>query len=49
MICLLCLSSHRWYADATMPRLLVWYVVGMWLAQWRNDIFVWENKRVSYC
>jgi hypothetical protein len=40
-------TTFRWYADSTMPRLLVFYVVGMWLAQWRNDIFVWENKRFA--
>lgn len=33
-----------WYADKRIPRVLVWYVVGNWIAQWRNDIFVWENK-----
>jgi cholesterol 7-dehydrogenase len=36
--------SFRWYAEARMPRLLVWHVIGSWLAQWRNDICVWENK-----
>lgn len=40
-------TTFRWYADSTMPRLLVFYVVGMWLAQWRNDIFVWENKKFA--
>lgn len=29
-----------------MPRVLVWYIVGNWIAQWQNDIFVWENKKV---
>lgn len=33
-----------WYAEKSVPRFLVWYVVGNWIAQWRNDIFVWENK-----
>lgn len=33
-----------WYADKSIPRILVWYVIGNWIAQWRNDIFVWENK-----
>lgn len=37
-------TCFRWYADATMPRLLSWYIVGNWIAQWQNDIFVWENK-----
>jgi cholesterol 7-desaturase len=35
----------RWFADATMPRMLVWYIVGNWIAQFQNDIFVWENKK----
>mmetsp|Transcript_19905 Transcript_19905/g.40884 ORF Transcript_19905/g.40884 Transcript_19905/m.40884 type:complete len:517 (+) Transcript_19905:222-1772(+) len=34
-----------WFADKAMPRLLVWYVVGQWLSQWRNDLVVWENKK----
>lgn len=40
-------TNFRWYADATMPRLLVWYIVGNWIAQWQNDIMVWENKRYA--
>ncbi|EFC49839.1 Rieske non-heme iron oxygenase family protein [Naegleria gruberi] len=32
------------YAEKKIPRLLVWYVVGNWVAQWQNDITVWENK-----
>jgi hypothetical protein len=35
----------RWFADATMPRNLVWYIVGNWIAQYQNDIFIWENKK----
>lgn len=34
----------RWYADRKMPRPLVWYVVGNWIAQWREDIAIWEHK-----
>jgi cholesterol 7-dehydrogenase len=34
----------RWYAERTMPRALVWYVVGNWISQWREDIAIWENK-----
>lgn len=34
----------RWYADRAMPRALVWYVVGNWISQWREDIAIWENK-----
>jgi len=37
-------TSFTWYASAKMPRMLVWYIVGNWIAQWQNDIFVWENK-----
>jgi hypothetical protein len=28
-----------------MPRILVWYIVGNWIAQWQNDIMIWENKK----
>ena len=34
----------HWYATATMPRWLVYYVVGNWVSQWRNDLDIWENK-----
>ncbi|ETO14397.1 putative oxygenase [Reticulomyxa filosa] len=34
----------HWYADRNMPRILVWYVVGLWISQWSNDIDIWENK-----
>jgi cholesterol 7-dehydrogenase len=27
-----------------MPRWLVYYVVGNWISQWRNDLDIWENK-----
>lgn len=40
-------TSFRWYADAKMPRLLSWYIVGNWIAQWQNDIFIWENKKFA--
>ena len=33
-----------WYAEPQIPRLLVYYVVGSWIAQWREDIDIWENK-----
>lgn len=33
-----------WYANKNMPKLLVWYVVGLWISQWSNDIDIWENK-----
>jgi len=41
------LVRFSWFADPAMPKLLVWYVVGQWLSQWRNDLFVWENKKFS--
>jgi len=34
----------HWYADRNIPRVLVWYVVGLWISQWTNDIDIWENK-----
>jgi len=36
--------DFQWYADRSMPRWLVFYVVGNWISQWRNDIAIWENK-----
>lgn len=36
--------NFHWFATATMPRWLVFYVVGNWVSQWRNDIDIWENK-----
>jgi len=38
-------TQFRYYAEATMPRILVWYIVGNWVAQWQNDIMLWENKK----
>lgn len=34
----------RWYAERTMSRLLVHWVVGNWISQWWADVDVWENK-----
>eukprot|EP00483_Globobulimina_turgida_P012120 UN12142 len=34
----------HWYASKKLPRLLVWYTVGQWIAQWTNDIAILENK-----
>jgi cholesterol 7-desaturase len=34
----------RWFAEPRVPRLLVWYVVGNWIAQWREDVAIWEHK-----
>ena len=36
--------DFHWFADPGLPRFLVWYVVGSWIAQWRHDIEIWENK-----
>jgi cholesterol 7-dehydrogenase len=36
--------QFRWYAERRIPRILVSYLVGSWIAQWRNDIAIWENK-----
>jgi len=34
----------RWFADRNIPRALVSYVIGNWVAQWGADISIWENK-----
>ncbi|CAF1065758.1 unnamed protein product [Adineta steineri] len=36
--------EFRAYVETKIPRLLHWYVIGNWIAQWRRDISVWENK-----
>jgi len=36
--------DFHWFADKTVPRVLVSYVVGNWVSQWANDIDIWENK-----
>ena len=36
--------DFHWYADRKVPRLLVWYAVGSWISQWRNDVRIWEHK-----
>lgn len=36
--------DFTWYADKSIPRMLVSYVVGNWVSQWANDIDIWENK-----
>ncbi len=33
-----------WFADRRVPRHLVWYAVGNWVSQWRNDVRIWEDK-----
>jgi phenylpropionate dioxygenase-like ring-hydroxylating dioxygenase large terminal subunit len=34
----------RWYAEPRVPRPIVWYMVGHWVAQWREDVRIWERK-----
>lgn len=36
--------DFHWFAEPKIPRLLVSYVIGNWVSQWRNDIEIWENK-----
>jgi len=36
--------NFQWFAEPKVPRLLVSYVVGNWVAQWRKDTPIWENK-----
>lgn len=33
----------RWHADRTVPRLFVIWVVGQWIAQWREDVEIWST------
>ncbi|CAF0749375.1 unnamed protein product [Didymodactylos carnosus] len=32
------------FIEKKIPRLLSWYIIGNWIAQWKRDIVVWENK-----
>jgi len=36
--------DFHWFADKSVPRVLVSYVIGNWVSQWANDIDIWENK-----
>lgn len=36
--------DFRWFAEPAMPRIVVWYVVGNWVSQWRNDVRIWQSK-----
>lgn len=36
--------DFHWFAEPKIPRMLVSYVVGNWVSQWRNDVAIWENK-----
>lgn len=33
--------EFKWFADKKIPRLMVSYVIGNWISQWRNDLSVW--------
>jgi hypothetical protein len=37
-------ASISWFADPSLPRLMVSYVVGNWVSQANPDIEIWENK-----
>ena len=32
------------YSERKISRLLNWYIIGNWIAQWQRDIIIWENK-----
>ena len=34
----------RWFAARKVPRILVSYVVGNWISQWRQDVEIWKRK-----
>ena len=34
----------RWFASRSVPRLVVWYVVGSWMSQFVEDVSIWEKK-----
>lgn len=36
--------DFHWFAGRKVPRIVVWYIVGNWISQWRQDIPIWENK-----
>ena len=36
--------AFHWFAERSVPRLLVWNAVGGWVSQWRNDVRIWEEK-----
>lgn len=37
-------TEFLWYAEKKVWSILSWYVVGNWISQWGNDVFIWENK-----
>lgn len=34
----------RWYADPKVPTWIAWLAVGQWVANWKADLKIWENK-----
>ncbi len=36
--------DFHWFAEPKIPRVLVSYVIGNWVAQWKNDVAIWEHK-----
>ncbi len=36
--------GFRWFASPELSRLAIWWVVGHWISQWRDDVRIWENK-----
>ena len=36
--------TFHWFAARSVPRILVSYVVGNWISQWRQDVEIWKRK-----
>ena len=36
--------TFRWFAARRVPWILVSYVVGNWISQWRRDVEIWQGK-----
>ncbi len=36
--------DYRWFADRSIPRWFVWYVIGNWASQLPQDVAIWQNK-----
>ena len=43
------LVSFRWFAARRVPRILVSYVIGNWISQWRQDVAIWKSKIYRPC
>lgn len=42
--------EFRAFVEPKISRLLSWYIIGNWVAQWQMDIAIWENKvRILLC